>query len=157
MASRIERNGNWSIVFSRMKDGKQQKKTYALGTDSAKRAEAMKVQYGVQYERGEIDPFGSWTPQIARKQERRERVGTILSECVEDFLDTKAHVKEATREEYRKRLEDFSFSVGQSMPVRLIEGADIRSYCFDPEFSRAAHLSQIRPHAFQMAQQKWTD
>lgn len=72
MASLRKREKRYYIVFNhRDESGKLHQKVYSLYTTSKREAEKMKVEYAEQYRRGEIDPWGDWTPKKAIEKKRR--------------------------------------------------------------------------------------
>lgn len=145
MASLRKRGDRYYIVFSRRNgDGKLKQKVYSLRTSNKREAEKLKVKYGEQYRLGEIDPWGPWTPKKAAEERRTGRGGGTLQAHLEDFLQSRSHVKEETLDEYRARLEDFVAQVGKTMPPRLVKPQDIREFAFDDSYSRATERTYLR-------------
>lgn len=147
MASLRKRGKYWYIVFSqRDENSKLRQKVYSLRTTSKRKAEKMKVEYGEQFRLGEIDPWGDWTPKKAAEQKRKEGKKTrgTLAGVLEEFLQSRSHVKDATLDEYRARLGDFVQEVGQSMPPRLVTAQDIRHYALKSDHSRATQRTYLR-------------
>jgi integrase/recombinase XerD len=145
MASLRKRGSRYYIVFSRRdENGKLKQKVYSLRTSKKRKAEKLKVEYGEQYRLGEIDPWGEWTPKKAAEERRKGRGRGTLQSLLDGFLQSRSHVKEATLEEYRARLEDFVLEVGQTMPPRLVKAQDIRDFAFKSSYSRATERTYLR-------------
>lgn len=145
MASLRERNGRYHIVFTRRVDGELEQKVKALQTDSKRQAERLKFKLEERAACREFDPFGPWDLRdVLDGLRRRSRAGMSLDEVGERFLESRAHVTRVTRQNYERRLERLKRSIGATMPVRLIEDADIRRFCFQSHLSRASQRTYLR-------------
>ena len=146
MASLRKRGRTYYVVFSRRTPaGALQQKAFTLGTTRKNTAEALKHDYQERYARGEIDPFGAWSPrQEAEARRREEPTGTTLEAMAERFLASRSHVRVVTRAEYRRLLDRLLEQIGRTMPVALIDEADIRQFCFRPNLSPASQTTYLR-------------
>ena len=145
MASLRNRNGTYYIVFTKRVDGDLSQAACSLRTEDKREAEDLCKEYGKKYERGEIDPFGGWTYQKELRRRREEQSGRTIGAAVDKFLRSKSHVTESTRAGYRHKLTGFAESVGESMPVDLINKGDIQSFCFREDLARATQRTYL-PH-----------
>ena len=150
MASLKKRGNYWSIVFKKHVNGKPVRKTYALGTKYKKVAEHKQTEYEKLYQSGEIDPFDpEWNLKEYEKTQQEATNSTIsknyyLDDLKEEFLLTKKHLSSSTNRAYKSVIKLFIESVGQTMPVAQINHKDIRSFCFDSEYSNATKRSYLR-------------
>lgn len=148
MASLLKRNGNYSIVFKMRLNGKQIKRTYALGTRYKKVAEQKKVEYEKLYEQGKINPFADdWN--LKEYEKKKELDGTSLTSPIllnlqKRFLQERTHITAKTKSAYRQVLKQFAEHVGYTMPVRLITAGDIRSFCMRETLSLASKQNYLR-------------
>jgi site-specific recombinase XerD len=142
MASLKKRNKYYSIVFATRIDGKQIKKTYALGTKYKKIAEQKKLKYEKLYQKGEINPFDDdWNLQDYEKYEQLEGTSftsPVLNSLLKKFLNEKTNVTEKTKTAYRQVITQFMEQVGYSMPVRKVDAGDIRKFCLRPDLANAS-------------------
>ena len=144
MASLRNRNGTYYIVFTKRVDGDLSQAACSLRTEDKREAEDLCKEYGKKYERGEIDPFGGWTYQKELRRRREEQSGRTIGAAVDQFLHSKSHVTESTRAGYRHKLTGFAESVGESMPVDLINKSDIQSFCFREDLARETQRTYLR-------------
>ncbi len=145
MASLRKRGSYYYVVFTRRVDGDLEQKVRALRTDSKRQAERLKFELEEKAERGAFDPFGAWDIRDhLEARRRRSRAGLSLEEVGERFLESRSHVSPATFQNYERRLERLKRAIGETMPVRLIEDRDVRTFCFQPHLSRASQRTYLR-------------
>lgn len=145
MASLLKRNGVYYIVFSRRENEKLLQKRYSLRTSKKKKADKLKVEYGEQFDLGEIDPWGDWSPKKAAEEKRSNPVvGRTIQELSEKFLASRSHVAPATRKDYEWHLSQLRDCLGITMPVQLVREEDIRAICFRSDISKATQTTYLR-------------
>lgn len=151
MASLRKRGKKYSIIFKTHIDGKPVMKTYALGTRFKNIAEEKKVLYQKLYEEGKIDPFQEgWSVKEYEKlqNESNGKVAVVdsffLDDLKKEFLKTKSHTAEATRDAYGSVIKLFIEDVGRSMTATLIKPSDIRTFCFKSGYANATQRNYYK-------------
>ncbi len=145
MASLRKRGNTWQAIFNRRLGGKREQAICSLGTGD--RREAMRILYELEdrYKAGEIDPFSDWTYLKEKKDERRPAQRSLtLAQAAELFIQSRAHVSERTRFDYRSKLNRLEAEWGAKTPVVQIGEADVRAFCYKSDYSRATQATYLR-------------
>ena len=145
MAHLRKRGSTWQVVFQRRSGDKREQAVCSLGTGD--RREAMRIKYDLEdrYEAGEIDPFGAWTYLGEQKAERNRRSRSVaLDQAAELFIQSRSHVAERTRFDYRSKLDRLEQEWGAKTPVSHISEADVRAFCYNADYSRATQTTYLR-------------
>jgi site-specific recombinase XerD len=146
MASLKKRNGTYYIRFSATIDGKRKQKALSLRTKNKREAQKMLIEYEEKFERGEIDPFGGWTPQKEAEKKRDNLTGKHipLHEAADKFIEQRSQANEKTKSNYRRHLDMLEDKLGKTMPVTEILEKDIREFCFRADLAKATQRSYLR-------------
>ena len=131
MASLRKRGNTWQVVFNRHVGGAKEQAVCSLGTGD--RREAMRIKYELEdrYEAGEIDPFGAWTYLGEQKAERDRRIRSVtLDQAAELFIQSRSHVAERTRFDYRSKLNRLEHA---KTPVSHISESDVHAFCYNAD------------------------
>lgn len=147
MASLKKRNGTYYIKFVRTWDGNRKEKTYSLNTTIKNEALKLKLDYEDRFNRGEINPFGNWSPEVDKKKQLQnlERQNISLKLACDKFLTYRSvEMNETTRDNYRRHFNMLMDQLGQSMPINMITKDDIRDFCFKSHLKPATHKSYLR-------------
>lgn len=146
MASLKKRNGTYYIRFSATIDGQRKQKALSLRTKNKREAQKMLIEYEEKFERGEIDPFGGWTPKKEAQRKRRDLTGKHipLHEAADKFIAQRSQANEKTKSNYRRHLNMLEDKLGKTMPVTEILEKDIREFCFRADLAKATQRSYLR-------------
>ncbi len=147
MASLKERNGNYSIRFTRSIDGKKERTQFSLKTTRKKVAEKHKRNLEIEQESGTINVFDNFDFIAWRDGEPKQKKETnrkLLSQVIEEYLADKPNLKDKTIREYRTVLEGFNRHVGETMFFDLVQKKDIQDFCFRSELRAGAQNSYLR-------------
>ena len=148
MASLYSRNGIYQIAFSKRINGKLYQKKFSLGIKNKRQAEKKVVEYLNLFEKGEIDPFGGWTPKL---HESRNGLAIspgqsfAISVLATEFTDKRTQASEATIRNYKSILDYFQKDqVGETLPVNMITEEDVREFCFKKDLAPASQANYLR-------------
>lgn len=148
MASLYQRNGFYQIAFSKRVNGKLYQKKFSLGTKNKRQAEKKKTEYLDLYEKGEIDPFGGWTPRL---HESRNGQGIspgqsfAISVLATEFIEKRTQASEATKSNYKNILDYFQREqTGETLPVTMVTEDDVRKFCFKKDLASASQANYLR-------------
>jgi len=148
MASLYQRNGIYQIAFSKRVNGKLYQKKFSLGTKNKRQAEKKKVEYIDLFEKGEIDPFGGWTPKLHESRNGQTispGQSFAISVLATEFTDKRTQASEATIKNYKSILDYFQREqVGSTLPVTMITEADVREFCFKKDLAPASQANYLR-------------
>ncbi len=144
MASLQVRNKTYYIVFSKRYGDDFTQKKFSLRTKIKRKATKLRIEFEELYEKGQIDPFGSWSPKKHFEKNTRTSQSVItLSELKNMFIDQRKHVRQVTRNNYKRHLNMLEKELGSSIPVFLITENDMSSFCFQGHLSVATQASYI--------------
>jgi len=148
MASLYSRNGIYQIAFSKRVNGELYQKKFSLSTKNKRQAEKKMVEYLNLFEKGEIDPFGGWTPKLheARNgQAISPGQSSAISLLATEFTDKRNQASDATIKNYKSILDHFQKDqVGETLPVNMITEADVRGFCFKKDLAPASQANYLR-------------
>ena len=148
MASLYKRNNIYQIAFSKRVDGKLYQKKFSLGTKNKRQAEKKTAEYLDLFEKGEIDPFGGWTPKLHESRNGRAispAKSFAISDLATEFTDKRTQASDATVKNYKSILEYFQRDqVGETLPVNMITEEDVRIFCFKKDLAAASQANYLR-------------
>ncbi|NGP75620.1 tyrosine-type recombinase/integrase [Balneolaceae bacterium YR4-1] len=146
MAGLRKRKGIYYIRFFKKVDGKRKQKALSLGTKDKRQAQKFLLEFEDKFNRGEIDPFNGWTPQMEAEKKRKKLKGKYLplDKAADQFVDLRSQANKTTKKNYRRHLEMLMDALGRTMPVTEIVEQDIRDFCFRSDISIATQASYLR-------------
>ena len=146
MATLRERNGNYSIRFTRTVNGKKQRTQFSLKTTRKKVAEKQKRRLETEQELGKINVFDNfdfiaWRDGVENEEPVNNRY--LLSQSIDAFINDRTDLAPNSRDNYEQLLQTFNNFIGLTMFTEMVEKKDIQNYCFRNDISIATQNNYL--------------
>lgn len=146
MATLRERNGNYSIRFTRTVNGEKQKTQFSLKTTRKKIAEKQKRRLETEQELGKINVFNdfdfiAWRDGVEKEEPVNKRY--LLSQSIDAFINDRTDLAPNSRDNYEQLLKTFNNFIGLTMFTDMVQKKDIQDYCFRGDISIATQNNYL--------------
>ena len=146
MASLKKINKHYYARFVRHVNGKREEKTFSLKTKSKKTADSLLRRLETDSELGKIDIYKEFNFRKWRDSDStdEQEASVLLQDAIANFLYESTHRTEKTLSHYKMILKNFSQNTGISMPLKEVNGSDIRDYCFRSDITPTTSNNYLR-------------